>query len=1273
MKTRSNRTSASGRRRNRRLLIESLTQRQLLAVDLTPLELETPLHDNQLVSQPLHSETDVEGEAASDLVAFAKALSDDGVEFFGAAWCDLCTEQKNLFEDGQNYLPFIEVTNPDHSLNATGTDEEISIFPTWRFQDGTEVEGMLSLADISQHSGIAIPQGETPSFVPVGNQIVGVGSPLHIPIDAYDPDGQPLTVTVTSSDPSLLEASVISGNRSLRLQIADYGEMVFELYQQRAERPTSRIIELTEAGFYDGLTFHRILDDFVLQAGDPTATGIGGSHLGAFDDQFHEELQHNATGVLSYAKSSDDTNDSQFFITERDSRHLDFNHSVFGQLVEGEAVREAISEVPTDGNGRLTTEFANAFGQITIETASIFTDDENSVIMLKPTGTGTGPVDVTITVTDSDGNQTTQVISTTVTADNQLNSNAKPFLGELNGVATTSGQPVSIQLTSSDIEGDAVAYNAFNIGIVEYAMTVNQASGEVTVTPPADFVGTFEVQVGVKAASSPALYADSTAFDLQRILVTVLPPYLQGLELDAASDTGASSTDNVTAATSASFTVTGTEPGATVELMIGEDVIGSTVAEGTSVSFADVDLSGQADGEVSLQVRQTFDTVVTTLESPLVITLDRSVPSQSNLVLSAGALATRPFVLDIDHAEEGNGLAYGLIAAPTGMTLDPTTGRLQWTPGPTDVGAQAVDIRYTDLAGNTFDETLSIEVADTPQAIFHLGVTDIAGTPIDQVVVGDEFLITVHVADNRVFTSRHVFSAYLDLIFDSSHAVPVGGDAIEFGPTFNYSTDGSISGNLVDELGGVADVFDIRNALVATIRMQAVTPGLFTAVGSAPEGIGHELLMVDSPIPVPVEAIDFGRVEIVVAKQPQPMQVDFSSSIVADPARDNVSNLTITTDTTGLVDIWADFNRNGSFNDPGELIVSDFSIANQTAMVPFTIPAGTLAGDIDVVYGISADGNLSLSDGDRLSGIPVVDGATASPFVVHLDGQSIAVTTTPDGELLVEQDGVTLFRAAGASSLALVHGDGDSQWTIGDLSSTLPGDAALAISAGGGIDTLTSAGLDRALDLSGSEHLFSGIEAISIEDASQLTLDPDGFTKLGPSDDRLDITIPDLDALGLLGQWEIESTETLPAGLLRNLISGDATIGLMGGHFWTNPSDPLDVNGSGTVEPIDALNILNELTLRRYIDEETNILPELAALTAFPGRFYDTNRDGRLTPIDALRVINRLSIISLAGEQFSQPTDAAVFAIPPTFAIDHSGRDDEDDELEAQQVDAYFS
>ncbi len=170
-----------------------------------------------------------------DLVAFAQALSATDTTFFGAAWCPHCTDQKELFEDGQHYLPFVEVTNPDRTPNPIGIEEEVFTYPTWEFPDGSRLEGQQSLATISQRSGVPIPTGNTPTLAPLPNEVLLVGSPLHIPLDGYDPNGGELTYTVTSDNPQV-EATVLQGNRSIRFDIGGFGNMVFELFENRVPR-----------------------------------------------------------------------------------------------------------------------------------------------------------------------------------------------------------------------------------------------------------------------------------------------------------------------------------------------------------------------------------------------------------------------------------------------------------------------------------------------------------------------------------------------------------------------------------------------------------------------------------------------------------------------------------------------------------------------------------------------------------------------------------------------------------------------------------------------------------------------------------------------------------------------------------------------------------------------------------------------------------------------------------------------------------------------------
>jgi len=114
----------------------------------------------------------------------------------------------------------------------------------------------------------------------------------------------------------------------------DKGEMVLELFADKTPKTVNNFVFLAREGFYDGITFHRVIDDFMAQGGDPTGTGRGGPGY-RFDDEFHPDLKHDKAGVLSMANAGPGTNGSQFFITHLPTPWLDNKHSVFGQVVEG--------------------------------------------------------------------------------------------------------------------------------------------------------------------------------------------------------------------------------------------------------------------------------------------------------------------------------------------------------------------------------------------------------------------------------------------------------------------------------------------------------------------------------------------------------------------------------------------------------------------------------------------------------------------------------------------------------------------------------------------------------------------------------------------------------------------------------------------------------------------------------------------------------------------------------------------------------------------------
>ncbi len=120
----------------------------------------------------------------------------------------------------------------------------------------------------------------------------------------------------------------------------DRGRIVLELFEDDAPNTVANFINLAEKGYYDGLVFHRVIANFMIQGGDPTGTGRGGPGY-RFRDEFSRRA-HDGPGVLSMANSGPNTNGSQFFITHRATPHLDGRHTVFGRVTEGLEVVNAV-------------------------------------------------------------------------------------------------------------------------------------------------------------------------------------------------------------------------------------------------------------------------------------------------------------------------------------------------------------------------------------------------------------------------------------------------------------------------------------------------------------------------------------------------------------------------------------------------------------------------------------------------------------------------------------------------------------------------------------------------------------------------------------------------------------------------------------------------------------------------------------------------------------------------------------------------------------------
>jgi peptidyl-prolyl cis-trans isomerase A (cyclophilin A) len=147
------------------------------------------------------------------------------------------------------------------------------------------------------------------------------------------------------------------------------GTMAFRLFEKEAPKTVANFIGLAEGTkefsdprsgqatkrpFFDGLTFHRVIPDFMIQGGCPLGTGTGGPGY-KFADEFHPSLRHDAPGKLSMANSGPGTNGSQFFVTVAPTPWLDNRHTIFGEVVEGQDVAVNISKIPRDAGDRPRT------------------------------------------------------------------------------------------------------------------------------------------------------------------------------------------------------------------------------------------------------------------------------------------------------------------------------------------------------------------------------------------------------------------------------------------------------------------------------------------------------------------------------------------------------------------------------------------------------------------------------------------------------------------------------------------------------------------------------------------------------------------------------------------------------------------------------------------------------------------------------------------------------------------------------------------------------
>ncbi len=331
---------------------------------------------------------------------------------------------------------------------------------------------------------------------------VPAGKDLYVPLTSTTSGvGQTVTYSVTSSNPDVV-VEVLEGNTSLELNVtgtdstgaAFSGTMTIELFADMAPETVAQITSLVLSGFYDGLSFYRIVPDFVIQGG-----ANGSKTVASFDDEFDVNLSFNSPGMLAMANpGTADSNTSEFFITDIDlplastPQYLNFRHSIFGQLTSGFDVYQKIMNAQG-----ITPNNSSPTSPVTIVAAAIITDTQNGVVRISEPAGFTGTSTITVTAVSSDSSTDQQSFSIDAAPLTQVTSDHPLLLNTVANQTTNAGNAVSFQISANQLFGANLSFSVtgdsgFRDAPANVSVTVtpiNASTATVTLTPAAGFAG----------------------------------------------------------------------------------------------------------------------------------------------------------------------------------------------------------------------------------------------------------------------------------------------------------------------------------------------------------------------------------------------------------------------------------------------------------------------------------------------------------------------------------------------------------------------------------------------------------------------------------------------------------------------------------------------------------------------------------------------------------------------------------------------------------------
>lgn len=354
-----------------------------------------------------------------------------------------------------------------------------------------------------------------PAIDPVTDVQVPLGKSIFVPLTATDEDGNSLQWTIASSDPNVVEVVRHNSNPWMELTVSygsSTGTMLFQLFKDLAPITVNSFVGLVNAGYYDGLSIDSISSGEWLTAGASESTPF------VLDDEYNPLAIFNGYGQLGLNSSTKDQNTPEFFITGDAQRDLDFNKTLFGQLVRGDDVLEDLMALNVDGNGA-------PVNPVTILSARIVRNTSDVVISLTRKAAGTATIQLSV----SDGQSTDTVSFDATLVDDAINDH--PILGQtqplvidpqtLSGLETVTQDNVdyvvlpAITLSGTDLENNVIAYAATMLPVDGATHAVCTTVGnQVSVKVLAGYTGPLRLYV-------TSFSGDITKFDMQEIPITV--------------------------------------------------------------------------------------------------------------------------------------------------------------------------------------------------------------------------------------------------------------------------------------------------------------------------------------------------------------------------------------------------------------------------------------------------------------------------------------------------------------------------------------------------------------------------------------------------------------------------------------------------------------------------------------------------------------------------------------------------------------------------------